>query len=148
MAEEKLEGDLLDMGCGYGVIGIVMKKMNPSLRVTSVDVNPRAVELTKLNAEKNQTQLIAFESDGYKEVKTTFHTILTNPPIRAGKKVIYQMFEDAYTHLDENGRLIAVIRRQQGAESAVKKFTEIFGNCEILVREKGFWVLSSKKLTN
>ena len=81
-------------------------------------------------------------------IHDTFDYVITNPPIRTGKKNIYGMFEAAYEHLCENGELIAVIRRKQGAESAVKKFQEIFGNCTILERDRGFWVIQGQKLTD
>jgi 16S rRNA (guanine1207-N2)-methyltransferase len=142
-----VHGSILDMGCGYGTIGVILKKLNPSCSVVSVDVNPRAVELTEINSQQNGCELTAFVSDGFESVKDTFDYVITNPPIRAGKKVIYKMFEDAYDHLDKNGELIAVIRKKQGAESAVKKFEEIFSNCEIVSRDKGYWILRSKKLT-
>lgn len=142
-----LSGDVLDMGCGYGVISIVLKKLFPECSVTAVDVNPRAVELTEINSERNGTRLRTFVSDGFSSVDGKFRWIITNPPIRAGKKVIYQMFEDAYAHLDDGGSLVAVIRRKQGAESAVKKFQETFSNCEVITREKGYWVIKSNKLT-
>lgn len=135
------------MGCGYGTLSVVMKKLNPSCSVVSVDVNPRAVELTEINSQQNGCEVTAFASDGFADVHEQFDYVITNPPIRAGKKVIYQMFEEAYKHLNENGELIAVIRKKQGAESAVKKFNEIFSNCEIVSRDKGYWILRSKKLT-
>lgn len=146
--EEPLSGKILDLGCGYGPVGIIIKKLYPQSEVTSVDVNPRAVELTEINAEKNQVQIHAFVSDGFDQITDAFDTVITNPPIRAGKKVIYKMFEDSYDHLCDHGKLYAVIRRQQGAESAVKKIDSVFHNCEILTRDKGYWVLKAEKLTD
>lgn len=145
--KEGISGNVLDMGSGYGTIGVVLKKLFPQTNIDCVDVNPRAVELTTLNAQNNSCDVQAYVSDGFSEVKKSFDYVVTNPPIRAGKKVIYQMFEDAYTHLNDGGKLIAVIRRKQGAESAVKKFEEIFSNCEIIAKDKGYWVLKSTKLT-
>ena len=142
-----INGNVLDMGCGYGTIGVVINKMSPDCSVSCVDVNPRAVVLTDINAKQNGCEISTYVSDGFGSVNGTYDYVITNPPIRAGKKVIYQMFEDAYAHLNDGGKLIAVIRRKQGAESAVKKFNEIFGNCEILTRDKGYWILQSSKLT-
>ena len=122
-------------------------KLNPSCSVVSVDVNPRAVELTGINSQQNGLDLNAFVSDGFESVEGTFDHIVSNPPIRAGKKVIYKMFEDAYMHLNEGGLFTIVIRKQQGAESAVKKLNEIFNNCEAIDRDKGYWILQSSKLT-
>lgn len=147
VCNEGVNGNVLDMGCGYGTIGVVIQSLFPSVHVDCVDVNPRAVELTALNAQNNNSDVTTYVSDGFSEVKKSFDYVITNPPIRAGKKVIYQMFIDAYAHLNDGGKLIAVIRRKQGAESAVKKFEEIFSNCEIVAKEKGYWVLKSTKLT-
>jgi 16S rRNA (guanine1207-N2)-methyltransferase len=145
---EPLHGSLLDMGCGYGVLSVVLKTLFPDTTVTSADINPRAVELTELNCERNDAPCRVLVSDGFSQLKESYDAVITNPPIRTGKKVIYRMFEDAYSHLKKDGCLYAVIRKQQGAESAVKKFNEIFGNCEITAREKGYWVLKSRKLTD
>lgn len=146
--KEPLSGKILDLGCGYGPVGTVIQKLYPQADVTSVDVNPRAVELTEINAEKNQVKIHAYVSDGFEKIADIFNTIITNPPIRAGKKVIYKMFEDSYDHLVDHGKMYVVIRRQQGAESAVKKIESIFHNCEILTRDKGYWVLKAEKLTD
>ena len=143
--EEEWHGSLLDMGCGYGVISIVMKYNFPQCDVTGVDVNPRALELCALNSVKNRVKIKTLESNGYEKVESNFDGILTNPPIRTGKKIIYQMFQDAHTHLNENGTLLVVIRKQQGAESAKKKLIEIFGNCEIARKDRGYWILLCKK---
>ncbi len=142
-----LYGTVLDLGCGYGVVGVVLKSLFPECSVISVDINPRAVELAELNAKQNHVSLTAMVSDGFAQLHTHFDAVITNPPIRAGKKVIYGMFDDAYQSLNENGVIMAVIRRQQGAESAVKKLNELFGNCEVISRDKGYWILLSRKLT-
>lgn len=139
---------MLDLGCGYGVIGIVLKTMFPDTSVKMVDINPRAVELAGINCTRNSADCNCCVSDGLSNVLGTFDFIITNPPIRTGKKVIYRMFEDSFAHLHKDGELIAVIRRKQGAESAVKKFQEIFDNCTVLEKERGFWVIQGKKLTD
>ncbi len=145
ICKENLGTRMLDLGCGYGVVGVVCKKQFPELDILSVDVNPRAVELAKLNAEKNQVEINVDESDCYSNVTGTFTSIVTNPPIRAGKQVIYKMFEEAYDFLDGNGVLWIVIRKQQGAPSAKKKIEEVFGNCEIVEKEKGYYILKAIK---
>jgi len=146
--KEKLDGRVLDLGCGYGVVSVVLKTVYPWLEMTAVDINPRAVELTELNCAGSHVKCTAFVSDGFAAVDKTFSHVITNPPIRAGKKVIYGMFEDAYAHLEKHGTLLAVIRRKQGAESALRKLEEIFGNCEVISRDKGYWVLKSTRLTD
>ena len=146
--QEELHGSVLDLGCGYGVVGIALKSVYPDLQLTAVDINPRAVELTQLNCQKNHVEADVFVSDGFAGIASSFDHVLTNPPIRAGKKVIYKMFEDAFDHLNDGGDIYAVIRRKQGAESALKKFEEIFGSCEVVARKKGYWVMRSFKLTD
>ena len=138
---------VLDLGCGYGVIGITLKKQYPDSAFTLAEVNPRALELAQENAARNGAEVTCVCSDVYSGVEgNTFTDILTNPPIRAGKKVIYQMFEQAYDHLREGGRLWVVIRKQQGAASAREKIAQVFGSCEIISREKGYLVLLAKKV--
>lgn len=137
---------LLDMGCGYGVIGISIKKAFPNKAVTMVDINPRAVELACLNARKNEVDVHIQVSDGYRALGDhTYSDIVTNPPIRAGKKVIYAMFAGAYEHLRPHGCLWVVIRKAQGAPSARNYIESVFGNCEIIAKEKGYFVLKAQK---
>lgn len=144
--QQPLQNKILDVGCGYGVLGITLKKCFPESHVDMVEINPRAMELAKINAGRNQTEVNIFESDVYSNVKDTDYTdIITNPPIRAGKKVIYKIFEEAKEHLCENGCLWIVIRKSHGAPSAVQFLKEVFGNCEIIGRKKGYYVLKSVK---
>ncbi len=140
--EDPLSGRVLDMGCGYGVIGIVLKGMNPDLDVTVSDVNQRALELAKLNSERNHAPVTAVYSDGLEGLSgEMFSAVLTNPPIRTGKKTVYRMFEEAHAHLADGGRFYAVIRRNQGAESAMNKLAELYGSCDLIDRSRGYWVL-------
>lgn len=143
---KELGNRVLDMGCGYGPVGIILKKIYPEAEFDMVDVNPRAVLLAQENAVRNQVEANIYESYVYMNVKgNTFTDIITNPPIRAGKAVIYKIFEEAIDHLSIGGTLWVVIRKQQGAMSAVKKIEEIFGNCEIIHKEKGYFILKAKK---
>jgi len=147
--EDPLSGRMLDLGCGYGVIGIILKGMYPDLEVTAADVNPRAVELTVLNSTRNAVKVSALVSDGFAGLASSkFDSIVTNPPIRAGKKTIYRLFEEAYAHLEDNGVFYAVIRRDQGAESAMNKLAEVFGSCDLIDRKRGYWVLRCVKAEN
>lgn len=142
----ELGNNILDVGCGYGPIGIVLKKIYPNKQFEMVDVNPRAVLLAQENAKRNGVEVNIHESNIYESIHgDKFTDIITNPPIRAGKKVIYKIFEDAFTYLVEGGCLWVVIRKQQGAESAIKKITEIFNNCEIVNKDKGYFILKAKK---
>lgn len=145
VSEENLNGKILDLGCGYGVIGIVLKDLNPTLQVTCSDINPRAVDLTKENAIHNHVEVKTIVSDGFTDIHDDFNIILTNPPIRTGKKVIYSLFQGTYEHLEKQGRLYVVIRKQQGANSAKQELERIYGNCEIIAKEKGYWILMAMK---
>ena len=144
--ENKLEGKVLDLGCGIGPVGVVVKHNFPNCEVEMVDVNPRALELAKENAKRNHVDTKIYLSDAFENIETRdFSAILVNPPIRAGKAVIYKMFDQSIQHLKENGCLWVVMRKSHGALSAKKKIEEIYGNCEIVNREKGFYILCSQK---
>jgi len=141
-----LPGDILDVGCGYGAIGIILAAGRSEVEVHMIDVNLRALDLSKRNAKKNQVDNVKiYESDCYKSVNQKFLNIISNPPIRAGKKVVHQILEEAIDYLEENGTLTIVIGKQHGAASSEKKMLEIFGNVEKVARKKGFWILQSVK---
>ena len=143
---EHVEGDVLDMGCGWGVIGVAVGKNWPECRITMADINQRAVELSRQNARANGVAVEVLESDGYEKVLGRhFDLILQNPPIRAGKAVIYQMFADAAKCLNENGELWLVIRKQQGAPSAMTYLKTLYRSVEAVDKKSGFWVLRCKE---
>lgn len=140
----ELSGEVLDLGCGWGAIGIAVKKAYPAIRVTMLDVNRRALELCRRNADQNGIEAECLESDGMAAVMDrTFDFIITNPPIRASKPVIYRMFADASHSLKENGALYLVIRKQQGAESCMKYLKTLFAQVEKVDKSGGFWVLKA-----
>jgi len=141
-----LQGNGLDLGCGLGVIAIALiKKFN--LKFDMVDINNTAVKLSKENLMKNNVQKSAnvFYSDGFSEVKENYDFIITNPPIKTGKKLLFELMQGAYEHLNENGQLLLVIRKDHGMESLKKHIISIFGNCKIIERNKGFYVLKAVK---
>lgn len=139
-----LSGDVLDLGCGWGAIGIAIAKANKNARVTMADVNHRALDLCRANCARNGVTAEVIESDGMAEVLgRKFDAIVTNPPIRAGKQVIYKMFADAAVSLNKGGALYLVIRKQQGAESCVKYLKTLFNEVEKLDKSAGFWVLKA-----
>jgi len=139
------QGDVLDMGCGCGVIGISLAVMRPSIDVTMVDVNPIAVKLAKENIESNGIEnAAAFQSDIYCALAgRTFDVIVSNPPLAAGYKVIYPMIEGALDHLKEGGSLQIVLRK--GVNAIPKKMGDIFGNVELISRKSGYKVFRSVK---
>ena len=134
-----LYGSLLDMGCGYGLLGIVLGSVN-HVKTTLADINDRAVALAAKNCELNGFDGKVALSDGFSNINENFQTIVTNPPIRAGKQAVFKIYEDAHAHLNEDGQFFAVIRKKHGAESSLHKLTEIFGNCETIYRKKGVFV--------
>ena len=141
---EQMEGNILDLGCGWGVIGISIAKKWPETRVTMADVNIRALELSRENAKRNRVEVSCVESDGMAALEgQVFDAVVTNPPIRAGKQVIYKMFADAAKSLNPGGALYLVIRKQQGAESCIRYLQTIFDSVEKLDKSGGFWVLKA-----
>ena len=139
---EQMDGEILDLGCGWGVIGISIAKKWPECRITMADVNLRALELSRENAKKNRVETECVESDGMAALAgRAFDAVITNPPIRAGKQVIYQMFADAAKSLKPGGALYLVIRKQQGAESCMKYLKTIYQEVEKLDKSGGFWVI-------
>jgi len=136
-----LSGRVLDLGCGWGAVGVALGKANPALEIVMTDVNARAAELSRRNARDNGVAATVVQGDGFEAVTGRFDAIVTNPPIRAGKAVIYGLFERARDYLTPGGALYIVIRKQQGAPSALKFLKERYASVEILDREAGFWVL-------
>jgi 16S rRNA (guanine1207-N2)-methyltransferase len=136
---------LLDVGCGYGTLGLTLAKKY-GLQATLIDVNSRALDLAKENAQKNNVEVSdVYLSDIYENVKESFDAIISNPPIRAGKEVVHAILSGAYEHLNIEGHLTIVIQKKQGAPSAQKKMEEVFGNCEVVAKNKGYYILRSYK---
>ncbi|CAM4507779.1 class I SAM-dependent methyltransferase [Paenibacillus typhae] len=139
---------VLDVGCGYGPIGISAALLAPEGHVTMIDINSRAVELARENAGNNGVKNITVkESDVLSAVQgQKFDVILTNPPIRAGKAVVHQIFEQAYEHLNEGGALWIVIQKKQGAPSAVAKLESLFPAVEEVTKDKGYRIIKAQKI--
>lgn len=146
--QEYPQGSFLDVGCGYGPIGIYLAHNFPEREIEMIDVNERAIELAKLNAGQNNISNVKiYESNLFEQVKNKrFAGIVSNPPIRAGKEVVHEILKRAYDHLIEDGMLLIVIQKKQGAPSAKKKMEEVFGNVERINLDKGYWILASRKL--
>lgn len=144
---KKADGMVLDVGCGYGPIGLSIARAYPEVIVHMVDVNERAIMLAKENASENKVDNVKiYESDRLNGVNEDgFDAILTNPPIRAGKKVVHDIFEQSFQHLAEGGELWVVIQKKQGAPSAMEKMKELFGDVEVEAKSKGYFILKSVK---
>jgi 16S rRNA (guanine1207-N2)-methyltransferase len=141
------EGSVLDVGCGYGPIGLSIAKNYHDRIVHMVDVNERAIELAKENAKLNGTENVdIYESDRLLNVKEhNFAVILTNPPIRAGKKTVHDIFEQSFEYLVPQGELWVVIQKKQGAPSAIEKLMDLFNYVETIDKSKGYFVIKAKK---
>ena len=140
-----LSGRVLDMGCGWGAMTILTLAKCPGCEITMADVNERALALAQENVAANRMQAKAILSDGFENVEGEFEAVMTNPPIRAGKAVIYKMFEDAKAHLVPGGVLYLVIRKQQGAPSALKFLKELYRKAEVIERDGGYWIIACTK---
>lgn len=144
----EVAGDILDVGCGYGPIGLSIAKVNPKREVLMMDINTRAVALSQKNAQLNGIQNVRiFESDGLNAVsaETKAAAILTNPPIRAGKDTVFKFYDGAYQLLVENGELWVVIQKKQGAPSTVSHLEEMFSEVVVVEKKKGYWIIRAKK---
>lgn len=144
----KIDGMLLDLGCGYGPIGLSLAKAFVNRQIVMVDVNERALELSEKNAVINGIDNISiYKSDVFSNVTSNgFAAILTNPPIRAGKKVVHQILEESYGRLVTGGELWVVIQKKQGAPSAIEKLEAVFEEVEIVAKRKGYYIIQAKRL--
>lgn len=135
---------VLDLGTGYGPIALFAADQFPKAEITASDVNERALALAQRNFTANGfDQIQTVESSLFENISASFDLILTNPPIRAGKKIINSLIEESIDHLNVGGYLILVVQRKQGEPSIKAKMTNVFDNCEILKRNKGYYILSA-----
>ena len=138
---ESINGRILDLGCGWGPVGICVSLENPQAKIVFSDINERALALTQSNAIRYGISADFIQSDGFAGIDGTFDCVITNPPIRTGKQVIYQMFADAQSRLSEGGTLYIVIRKQQGAESAKKYLQTLFPDVSVIDKSGGYWII-------
>ena len=143
----EVEGDVLDVGCGYGPIGLSIAKVNPERFVHMMDINARAIALAEKNAQVNGVQNVRiFESDGLASIgDIKAAAILTNPPIRAGKETIFRFYDESYEKLVEGGELWIVIQKKQGAPSTVSHLEELFSEVDVVEKKKGYWIIRATK---
>ena len=133
---------MLDVGCGYGFLGIVISKIL-NVDIELVDVNKRALHLSERNIKLNEVKGRAYESNAYECVKNKYEYIITNPPIRAGKETVLNILKGARNHLLDNGELWFVINKDQGAKSTVNSIKSCY-NVEVVAKSKGFFVFIAK----
>lgn len=142
------KANILDAGTGYGPIGLFAAKFWPDQEVDMIDVNERGLNLARENAKVNNIENVnIYASNCYEQIDNDkkFGLILTNPPIRAGKKVVNEILIGANAHLVSGGVLLVVIQKKQGEPSARKNMINTYGDCEILTRDKGYYILKSIK---
>lgn len=142
---ERIEGSVLDLGCGWGPVGVCVGLENPDCRLTFSDINLRALDLARKNAAKYGVTGGFIHSDGFAGIDGDFDCVITNPPIRAGKQTIYQMFADSAARLNPGGCLYIVIRKQQGAPSAQKYLLTLFPQVDVIDKSGGYWVIRCQK---
>ena len=140
---KKIKGNVLDFGCGYGPIGIYINKITKA-NVDMIDINKRALALAKRNAKLNDVNVNVFESNIYENISEKYNFIITNPPIRVGKKLLYEILFDAENHLKENGELWLVINKNQGAKTLAKDLEQTY-DVTIVKKNKGFYIICAKK---
>lgn len=141
---ERFEGRFLDLGCGWGPVGILSGSRWTNACITMADVNPRALALAGRNAAANGVQAETVLSDGFEALDGPFDLIALNPPIRAGKETVYRLFRECAEHLEPEGSLYIVMRKQQGAPSAQKYLRTLFEQVETVERRAGYHVFECK----
>lgn len=143
---ESVKGRALDLGCGIGIIAIVLQGYLPQLKFSAVDINERAVSLAKRNVQASGLDIPVHVSDGFSALKEEeFSLIVSNPPIRIGKQPLYRLIADAYAHLAPCGLMFLVVGKKQGAESLQKYCAELAGDCDSVGHASGFKVLRLRK---
>ncbi|MDR0947011.1 MAG: methyltransferase [Ruminococcus sp.] len=139
---EHLSGDFLDLGCGWGLIGIALASAF-NINLTMSDINPLALEFAESNAKLNNIKARVIESNGFEAFSSDdkFDCIALNPPIHAGKEVCFKLFEESALHLKPGGHFWIVMLDKHGAKTALKKIRDIYGITELIYKNKGVNVL-------
>ena len=140
---KNINGKILDFGCGYGSIGVIVSKFT-GLEVDMLDINKRSIELAKENSKLNKVKTNIFESNIYENVQDKYDYIISNPPIRVGNEILYKILFEAKDHLNDNGKLIIVVNKDQGAKSLMEKLKKFY-NVNLIAKNKGFFVILCSK---
>jgi ribosomal protein L11 methyltransferase (prmA) len=140
----KLSGNVLDLGCGIGVVGIILGTINENINIDMIDINDRAISLVRDNLTLNKVKANVFSSDVYSNVNKKYDYIITNPPIRAGKEVVRKFLLGGYDYLNDNGILYFVMRKDHGVKSMIKELESKY-NVTIVNKDKGFYIVSLTK---
>jgi 16S rRNA (guanine1207-N2)-methyltransferase len=137
--------NVLDFGCGWGLIGIVLKKFHPTIHVLMTDVNVRALDFARDNTKLNNVDIRVNQSDLFSKIDELFDTIIVNPPMKAGRKICYAIIDQSKNHLKKGGLLQLVALHNKGGKMLQKRMEEIFGNVETIVKSGGFRVYHSTR---
>lgn len=139
---EEIKGEILEVGCGYGVIPIILTRTVDKIEsFDAVDVNKRALHLAEMNKKENFAPKVNFFlSNCYQNINKKYDVIISNPPIRAGKNIVYEIVMNARNYLKEDGKLFIVINKDQGAKSLYKDLEKVY-KCELINKKKGFWII-------
>ena len=141
---KKKKSKILDLGCGFGFLGVVLAKIHPKLDFSLVDINELAVKLTKENCKQNEVtaNTNVFQGHLYEPIKDEiFDVIITNPPLMAGKKILDEIVSKSVEHLNPKGSLQLVVPKKKGLKSMQKSLEATFGSYEVLAKGSGFWIL-------
>ncbi|MBN2423311.1 class I SAM-dependent methyltransferase [Candidatus Woesearchaeota archaeon] len=141
----KKNWNVLDLGCGTGVVGIAIKKIHPSAEVMMSDINERAVELAKKNIKLHKLDIMVKKSNLFENINEKFNAILVNPPQTAGKDLCFEMIEQSYEHLEKKGLLQLVARHKKGGRALSEKMREVFGNVKEIAKKSGYRIYVSEK---
>lgn len=142
LENKKNINSILDMGCGYGYIGVTLSKIL-NIEVDMCDINKRALHLAEKNIKENKVACDVFFSDAYENVSKKYDLIITNPPIRVGKEILLNILTKAKTYLNDAGELWFVIRKDQGAKSVIKSLESVY-KCEVIKKSKGFYIIKAE----
>lgn len=143
---EQIKGDVLDFGCGYGAISIIVSSLTLA-KIDGLDINKRSLKLAQENALLNQVDVNFFESNIYENVTKKYDFIITNPPIRVGKEILYRILFEAKDYLKESGELYLVVNKDQGAKSLIKALENAY-LVQVVAKNKGFYVINCKVVKN
>jgi len=144
LLKSNLKGSFLDLGCGYGPIGLVIKYFNKEVDVTLSDINKRCVDLSNINKDKLNIDVNVIESDSFNNISRKFDCISLNSPISIGKELIFKMYQESKEHLNLGGEFYLVIRKDKGAKSHLKYLSSLFNCVSVIYKEKGYYVLLAK----
>lgn len=137
---------ILDLGCGYGIIGLSLKLSHPFIEITFSDINERAVQITNKNLKLHKLKAKTIQSNGFENIREKFDSILLNPPQTAGKELCFKLIEESKNHLENNGLLQIVARHNKGGKELSKKMSEIFNNVKEIAKSSGYRIYVSKNL--